>query len=694
MTSPMLPQALETPQAAQYEKQIQGKLGAGEDERRALMAQYGADFPLAQSSKQVRPGAWASWAKGRFDKYSEGKSEVLHYSSRNRTFAEGRHWVSSRGVGSQWKEPPGPSGQVRAVFDMTGPALDYRLQVLVENRPGFRFTPSNMDPDRQRKAESRQRFVEYQWHAQRMQSVLREAGFWAQRDGVSFMMVYWKPDAGQEDDDGPLGDVGTCVYRMDQVAVSPDATATHEPSVWTIKETIPKAEAVASYGIDVLDVGDADWEEMSNFSTSNGDDIISPLLSNTDTVSRIITFLRPNQYFPQGLVVVTVGEKTVYGPAPLPFRTVPMVRMTDGNMSPLFFPPANMNRWVPVQMRMNMLISKWVENVRRNAGGQLLGKPGSIATETLQSGNTPYIEVRSWQNIQEAVQQLDGFSIGNDVKELLDREKQQFENLSGWNDAARGSFSDDQSGRAILAISEQLTKAIAPFVNAGADAMSQWAKLNVLWGRWGYTVPRAIGVIGGARPDLAKEITQDDLEGVADVYVDPETMTVRPFALQMYILDDYFQKGIIDIAELRERSPFGWTKDFSSPDIVQEAKAKRLCESFRSMMPPEPMIWQDDENIQQTVIEKDILLAPNIEQPVFDAALQRWNELANQAMMKQGAQPVQGGAAPGGGQPPHKGGSLPPAQQPMLGLSPSMAAAPVAVQTGQADKNFAAQLAQ
>lgn len=693
----MIGEQLSTPDAQALVKDMKGSTGSSQDRQKALEAMYGPLLPMLQDAPNG-----ATWAKFVEEKWSEGTrgmEDALHYSPRNRLFAEGRQYVASQGRGSQWKEPPAPKSQVQAVYDMVGPALDYRMQVITENRPGWRFTPGNMDADRQRKAEAWQRFVEYQWHQQKMQAVLREAQFYAQRDGVSFMLTYWDPEGGPTDEEGALGDIGTKVYRIEQVRVAPNATATRAPLWWVVRETIPKAEAVASYGVEVLDENDGDYDAYSKsaYSTSlYGQDAQTPLHSGVDTVDRYLVFFEPNQFYPKGLCAVVVGQKLVYGPVPLPVSKVPMVRVCDGSTSPLFFPPALMNRWVPVQQRINMLVSKAIESIRLNVGGRFITKPGAITSETLVGGQFSAIEVRSWGNIDEAVKPVTGFSIGDDLKEFLDREIRQFENLSGWNDVARGSFSSEQSGRAILAIREQLTQTLAPAVNAVSEAMATWAMLCVEWGRWGYTMPRSIGVIGENRPDLAREITQNDLNGVIDVYVDPESMTIMPRAMKLYLLEDALQKGVIDAREYRQRMPFAFVNDFSTPDDVQEGKGRRVAEAIRQGMPPEAMMWQDDEGIHQTILERDIILAPNIEEPVRQAALQRWTELANQSSMKMAPPQMQGQSQPSGPSGPPQGGQeglpIPPEQQPMLGTSPSTASAPAAVLTGQADETMAAQL--
>jgi hypothetical protein len=45
-----------------------------------------------------------------------------------------------------------------------------------------------------------------------------------------------------------------------------------------------------------------------------------------------------------------------------------------------------MEGWLDSQMRVNAVLSKWVESVRRNADGRFLARANSLSTETLVNG--------------------------------------------------------------------------------------------------------------------------------------------------------------------------------------------------------------------------------------------------------------------------------------------------------------------
>ena len=658
-----------------------------EERKSALRATYGSDFPLALDY-ETREEDWVDWCRNRWEAHRAGVQDAIYDASRNRLFRDGIQWISSTANRGAWREPPMPKDAVRAVDNQIGPALDWSLQILSEQRPGFRFSPTNPDPNRQRKAQSMQLATEYQWHRQKMRSILREAAYWAQTDGVSFVLTYWDAEAGPWEElvagsgARPIGDVASKVYTIEQVRVSAEATATKKPTYWILKDVMPLAQAVALYGADVSDELDEYFVGPQVFQNDSTRFTQNPLYQDQRTVDRITMFCDKCEALPEGLQLVVVGKKLVFGPSKLVCGRVPVVRMTDGSTDPAFYPKPRMNEWIAPQMRRNMILSKWIESVRVNSGGRFISKTGAIVNETLVGGQTSVIEVRGAAPIGETLQPIQGFSLGNDAKELLKIETKNLEDRTGWNDNARGQYSSDQSGRAIIAIREQLERTFAPFVYAVAEAMSEWGECQVAWMRWGYQLPRMVGVIGSNRPDLAREFSSVDFDEVVDVQVEAETLMPMPRTLKLYLLDQDLERGVIDMKEYRRRRPFAYAADQSTPDDVQESKAKRVSEQIRMGMQTEPVIWQDNEAINQDVLEADILLAADVEPQAREVASQRWVALAQQAAQKQGAPPPgapQGppqGPLQGPPQGPPSGIPMTPDAAPTFGMNSGIAAAP------------------
>jgi len=698
----------------------------------ALSTLYGDEFPLLKGAPQEED--WVGWARALWQRHSASMTAKLHLVERNRLFRRGHQWVSSKGMFGPWREPPRPRDSARVVCNMIAPALDMRVQIVSEQRPGPRTRPATQDPEDVKKAEAQQFALDYQIDQQEMPEAMRENEYWAGTDGVSFWELFWDPERGpwhevQVDQQGNvqpkgveppqggmpgagmpqqaqkkfrLGDVSHRCRRIEQVRVSAGATATKKPWYWVIKELMPKAEAIREYGIEVAkDVGEAASEIDSGLGLSNlrasrlgfGLPGEEELLLGQERIDRITVYCEPSEYLEKGLTLIVIGDKVVFGPSGLLFGVVPMVRFTDGSSDPSFFPQPVMDDWIDAQMRINALKSKWVENIRGNAGPKLLATENSIVGETLVGSSLSVVSVRGLGGVQNSVRPLEGMSLAADAKELFAIEKKNFEDLSGHNDAMRGSFSPDQSGRAILAIREQLERMFAPMVNAAARAMTDWAKITLSIMKWGYDIPRTLAVEGKSRPDLARALSSDDFDGVCDVFIDPETMMPMPRALRLFLLDDLFQKGLLGIAEYRRRVPFAFVGSLSSPDTDQEARARRVVEALRLGQWPE-ILWVDDEAIHQDVLQRELILPDDTPPQLRQMAIQRWQMLAQQSMMKQGVLPQQPPSPPSGpngkqSQNTFAGAAgMTPQQQPLMSTNPSVATPPGNTDVGTAARSF------
>ena len=466
--------------------------------------------------------------------------------------------------------------------------------------------------------------------------------------------------------------------------VSPNATATEEPIWWVIKETLTTAEAVRTYGEDVVD-------ESSRSGSDNKGVRSTPQARDTDiyrgsrdggndfdTVDRFTVILPPNKNFlPKGLEAVCVGTKLISA-GPIPGGVTPIWRVTDGSSDPAFFPKPQMTQWISDQMTLNAVYSMFVENVRRNTGGRYIAASGRVVSETLRGGQDSIVEVRSPGDIGQVMQQVQGFSVGNDAKELIQALVKRLEDATGFNDTARGSMTAEASGRAILAVREQLERSFAPAVWAAARAIREWGKITLALCAWGYEVPRMIAAVGRARPDLGRTIQSEDIDPATDVYLDPQTMMPTPYSIRLYQLDDFYAKGMISAEEYRKRVGFAFTNDLATPDSVQEARAMRVVEQMRMGGQVEPMLWQDDEAIHQDVLERELILTADVDPMVLQQAQARWAELANQQMMKQGGMPPMAGGPAGAPQgTPPDGIDLPPTVAPTMAMPSSIATAPM-----------------
>ena len=169
-----------------------------------MQRMYGSEFPdltgpdWEKMSSTDQGSAWLAWAKDRIgDQKLEAQDRKLHY-SRHRLFRQGLQWISTRD-NRLWKESDGSNNRIRADFNMIGPALDFRLSLLREQQPGWRYEAIAGGGTAGREtAEAQQSVVEYVFKTEKAWSIVQTAAASAQTDGISWMEVFIDKTAGPQ----------------------------------------------------------------------------------------------------------------------------------------------------------------------------------------------------------------------------------------------------------------------------------------------------------------------------------------------------------------------------------------------------------------------------------------------------------------------------------------------------------------
>src|SRR5258705_913480 len=167
------------------------------NQKERLQRKFGADFPDLTSDNGPD---WRRWIEGQRRKQEPiMRDKRLHW-ARHRHFRAGHQWISTRD-GRLWREPQSDVNDLRPVLNVVGPALDFRLGILSEQRPGFRHEPIGGGVAGREAAEAQQAVTEYYFFVLRAWNIFLDAWYNAQTDGVSFVHVYVDKYAGPQHQD-------------------------------------------------------------------------------------------------------------------------------------------------------------------------------------------------------------------------------------------------------------------------------------------------------------------------------------------------------------------------------------------------------------------------------------------------------------------------------------------------------------
>lgn len=602
------------------------------NQKERLQRKFGVDFPDLNSTNGPD---WRRWIEGQRRKQEPVMRDKRLHWARHRHFRAGQQWISTRD-GRLWREPQSDVNDLRPVLNVIGPALDFRLGILAEQRPGFRAEPLGGGVNGRETAEAQQAVAEHYFSLLRGWNVFLDAWFHAQTDGVAFIHVYIDRTSGPSREDLDLispddprfpgleaqgyevGEDGLLIlpYQEEGMPAPPGAPArilyegeiahkvllAHEvlfsPEARTINgPTEPRARwALVRRMRDVsearLETGDPTIESEMVI-TSQSDVLDMPIDRSMgwqrglppfptrrqriiDGVPEYLLWIAPDQFEPgleKGKWMRLVGNVIVEQADELPGGCIPLARVTDGSPDTDIFPRPIMSDWIGDQTAINALLGALLKHARYFAGGRILATKNTVLEETYSNVVGSVVE---YQGMKPDI--FPATSANPDAWRLLDWLIKKLEDKSLWNDLARGQMSQsgsaqDVSGRAVLASQQMLERGFGPMVRAAAESATEWATLIIKHAQWLFDTPRLIKATGG-RGDLALKVSKEKLDGPPMVFIDPETLMPMPRALRQQLLEDQLDKGRISLSTYQKRALYSDVRDLQMGDTDQWQRAQ------------------------------------------------------------------------------------------------------------------------
>lgn len=603
----------------------------GSDEKNRLQRVYGPEFP----GMKAKGDAWKSWVMKQF-KAQEGfrRDAQMHY-SRHDNFRAGKHWLSTKD-GRTWKEPQADKAQVKPVLNLIGPALDFRLGIIMEQRPGFRVEPLTSGTAGREIAEAQQAVAEYEFYQQRAWLTFLDALFWAQTHGTSFVHVYVDKSAGPEREDVelvpqsddryadfvaagyevdqsngaviiPLDESGNFaapntevrmlaegvlrsrVVRASETLSDPEARSLNgpiDPAKWFLTRRLRDVRLVRmetgleDVEADLFAAGE-DSEELGDLDLRWQRGIPSFPTPHSKRSKEMVheynVYIAPDKNgLPEGGWVRFVGEEVAEVSEILPGGVIPFARFTDGSSDPQMYPKPVMADWIGDNVSINALLGSLLQHARTVGSGRVVAQKNTLLEETYSKIVGSVLEYTG-----QKPEIVSGSAAGRDNWQLLQFLIQQLENKNGWNSMARGQVASanssgggmaDVSGRALLGAKEMFERTFGPAVRAAAEGASEWSRIVIKYAQEIYDTPRMIPMVG--RSDLAKMIDKNLLGDRPVVYVDPETLMPLPRALRHQMLFDHLQNGLITKETYRKRAPYADIRDLTMGDNDQWQRAQ------------------------------------------------------------------------------------------------------------------------
>ena len=606
------------------------------DSRTTQKKLYGDDFPA--DFRLADGKAWKQWADAVIKQQDGVMRDKRLYWSRNRHFRQGRQWISSRD-GRTWREIDADVHAVRQVLDVISPALDFRLGILGEQKPGFRVYPTGTGTEGREHAEAQQQVAEHYYNRRNGFRLLRDGFANAQTDGVGFLQVYIdksegpvrenvelvpptdprylvlaaqgytvRPDGnvevplnaadepqepGTEAVTYPAGDINHRVVLASEVTFDPEAKTINGPydkAKWCIvrrvrdlktarletgDETLEADPATTTPGDPVLDTHDPSASATLGFQRG-----LPPFptsrLRNREGVWDYLIYLAPNA----GADVADGYWCHVVGD-----KKLDGADELPGKKIPLarLTDGSSDSEMFPRPIMSDWLPDQMAINAiyskiieqMRHAVGRLLSQKGALITESYSTIAGSVVEYTGSKP-----EFMTGPRVAPDHWQALQFAIRKLEDKTGWTDLARGRPQGEAGG--LQDVSGRALLGTKELYERQFGPMLRAAAEGM--SEWAvlvvdyarYLFTTPRLIPVAGRGDLAKQIEAGDLGTDSLVYVEPETLMPLPRALRNQMLYDMFEKGLISRQQYFQRAPYAELRDVHYGGLDQWTRAQML----------------------------------------------------------------------------------------------------------------------
>lgn len=420
----------------------------------------------------------------------------------------------------------------------------------------------------------------------------------------------------------------------------------------------------------------------------------------TDDIAIFEFFHKRSESLPDGRYLMFVAEDTVLSDGPLPYRTLPIYRISPSDILGTPYGYTNAFDLLPLQEAINSLYSTILTNQNAFGVQNILVPRGSDISISELTGGLNIIEA----NIQNGNEPkaLNLTNTPAEVFKFADMIKSEMETLSGVNSVARGNPEASlKSGTALALIQSMAIQFMSGLQQSYVQLIEDTGTALIAMLRDFAAVPRVAAIVGKNNRTFMKEFKGDDLENVNRVIVDVGNPLARTTAGRVQMAEQLLQMGAI-----KDPAQYFTVINTGRLDVMTEGTQTELLlikgENEAMMAGEEPPVLAIDDHHNHIMEHRSVLADPDLRkdpklvQTVLDHIQQHINALRTvdpamlQLMGQQPLPPPPGGPAPnapgpgapqGAGVPPN---NTPPPPGPNGPLTPpNQSVGPALQQAGQ-----------
>ena len=368
--------------------------------------------------------------------------------------------------------------QEREVYNHIAPVYDIRYAKLSRVKPDINVIPATNDERDKQTAKASKKIYKSLKNKLEIENKINQAIKWSEVCGTVFYKVGWNSKLGQTvgvDEEGnkiKSGEVEFSVvspfeiYPDSQVNESlRDCQSIIHAKAYTVEqiknmyEIEVKGSKINTFALDNVSVGIGGLG-------FNG--TATKVIETTKNNSAIVIekYIRPNSEFPNGRLIIVVGDKLVYD-GELPYlcgedktRDFPFIRQTSIEEPGCFWGSSVIERLIPVQRAFNAVKNRKHEFINRLSLGVLSVEDGSVDLDNLEEEGLCPGKVLVYRQGSVEPKYLQGETLPAGLSDEEDKLLDEFNKISGVNDLLSAStISSNISGNALeLLINQDETR--------------------------------------------------------------------------------------------------------------------------------------------------------------------------------------------------------------------------------------------
>jgi hypothetical protein len=395
--------------------------------------------------------------------------------------------------------------------------------MVTANRPAFQARATNSDAKSLIQATLANQLLEYYMREKKLDKSLKDAVEQAVVLGSGYIKMEWNSELGEEydvDDEGePLRQGDVVITNLSTYDIVFDSSKETTDMDWVITRTWKnKFDIAAKYPEFADDInGLATKDSMSKYR------LVGAMYDKTTDVPVYEFYHKPTESMPEGRYLMYLDDDTVLVDVPLPYRNLPVYRISPADIMGTPFGYTTMFDLLPLQDALNTLHSIILTN--QNAFGIqniLIPETSNIHYEQL-SGALNAISYNPMPNVPgggkpEALQLT---STPAEIFSHLEKLERDMETISGVNSVARGNPEASlKSGNALALVQSQALQFISGLQQQYVQLIEDVGIGLIHMLQDFADSERMVTIVGKNNRTEMKEFNGDDLNLVSRVHVD------------------------------------------------------------------------------------------------------------------------------------------------------------------------------